>query len=306
VSQPPEISVVVPTRDRSHFLREALLSVQAQDFAAFECIVVDDGSRDINATLGVVRDLHDDRFRLIQSRIGPSPGNGRSLQFAKGLAVNTGIEAATADWLAFLDDDDRYAPYRLSRGLASVHAQPNVRVTVARSAQFRAGPPRWPESSRVPPRLRRIRKPLARMMPHSSTWTLSRAAAYEVGLFRPYGTLEDWEFYSKLCAHAPIWYDDAVTAAIRLHDGTRDRYGLTDRVKMRRLLRKTGALSPDLASRAFQLYRLSQLESRAGQHARAVTHAVLALAPVPYPRYLVQTIRAVARALPLQTHFDLF
>jgi glycosyltransferase involved in cell wall biosynthesis len=293
--QTPQISVIVPTRDRPQLLRQALESVRTQDFEAFECIVVDDGSHEFGETARVVCDLHDARFRLIQSRVASTSDAGPGSRFAKGLAVNRGIDEATTEWLAFLDDDDLFAPYRLSRGLESVRSRPGVLVTVARSGAFTTAPPGWPPAPRL--RLRRVRNPLARMMPHASTWTLSRSLAYDVGLFRPYGVMEDWEFYSRLWSVAAIWRDDATTVAIRQHDALRNNYGLEARIKMRQDLLRSGVLRPNLASRAFQLYRLSQAESRAGNHLGAVLDALMSLVPVPYPRYVVQAVRAVTRGV---------
>lgn len=294
VPETPQISVIVPTRNRPQLLRQALNSIQVQDCEAFECIVVDDGSQNVGQTEQVVRDLQDARFRLVRSRDGSALVKP-TLRFAKGRALNAGIEEATTDWLAFLDDDDVYAPYRLSRGLASVHTRANVLITVARSSEFSVTPPAWRQAAAL--RLRKVRNPLARMVPHSSTWTLSRGLAYDVGLFRPYGVLEDWEFYSRLWPLATIWRDEAVTVSIRSHDGARDNYGLKARVEMRRYFQKSGALTPNWASRAFQLYRLSQLESRAGNHVRALTDALLSFVPIPYPRYVGQAIKAVRNSL---------
>lgn len=287
--------MIVPTRDRAELLRCALQSVQAQDCDDYECIVVDDGSRDFDATSRIVRDLHDDRFRVIQSRDARSSSAENLSRFGKGLALNAGIEAAASDWLAFLDDDDVFAPYRLSHGLQSVESQPGVRITVARAGQFSTAVPAW--SRPTDARLRRVRRPLAEMMPHASTWTLSRSLAHDAGLFRPYGVLEDWEFYSRLCPLTDIWKDDTVTSAIRRHEGVRNNYGLHARIAMRRALLRSGALSPNRASHAFQLYRLSLLELRAGLHRDAAGHALRSLLPVPYPRYVRQTLRTAVQAL---------
>lgn len=295
VRRNPKISVIVPTRNRPELLRQALLSVQAQDCDAFECIVVDDGSQDFTATEAVVRDLRDDRFRVLRSRIGPGLNVESASRFAKGLALNLGIEEATAEWLAFLDDDDLYAPYRLSRGLASLQTCPDMRFAVARNGHFSSKSPNWHSPS--PIRLRKARNPLSEMMPHSSTWTVSRALAYDVGLFRPYGVLEDWEFYFKVAAVADIWRDEAVTVAIRRHNGVRENYGLQARIEMRRDLLRSGALRPTWGSRAFQLYRLSQLELLAGNKLRAAGAALQSLAPFPYPRYIRQVIRAAKHGL---------
>jgi glycosyltransferase involved in cell wall biosynthesis len=276
-------------------LRQALESVQAQDFTDFECIVVDDASDNVGATEHVVAALDDRRFRVVRSRSAASSSRESLSRYARGLALNIGVEQSSAPWLAFLDDDDLYAPYRLSRGVATTRERPGVRITVARSGAFSSSEPVW---DRLPElRLTRVRNPLAQMIPHSSTWMLSRSLAYDVGLFRPYGAMEDWEFYSRLWAIAEIWRDEATTVSIRRHDGVRHNYGVEARIRMREDLLRTGSLRPNRASFAFQLYRLSQLKSQCGDHVGAVSAALRSLIPVPYPRYVGQTVRAVTGSL---------
>jgi glycosyltransferase involved in cell wall biosynthesis len=83
------ISVVIPTRARPHFLRQAVESVLMQSHAAHEIIVVDDGEGAAEAvgSLPSVRVLDN-------GQRGPVP------------ARNMGVAAATGDAIAFLDDDD--------------------------------------------------------------------------------------------------------------------------------------------------------------------------------------------------------
>lgn len=83
-------SVVIPTRNRTAFLRQAIASVLAQTHAAKEIIVVDDGvgaAVALKDTSPLVRVL-DNRER------GPVP------------ARNLGVAQAQGDVIAFLDDDD--------------------------------------------------------------------------------------------------------------------------------------------------------------------------------------------------------
>jgi GT2 family glycosyltransferase len=87
----PQVSVVIPTRDRADYLEVALASLAAQDGGVtHETLVVDDGSTD--ATPAVAR-RHG--ARLIRS------------EGAGGLnaARNAGARAAVADLVAFVDDD---------------------------------------------------------------------------------------------------------------------------------------------------------------------------------------------------------
>ena len=96
-----EVSVVVPTRDRPAFLARAVSIALQQERVEVELIVVDDGSRDDTRTL--IASLEDARVRVVTHP--SSVGVARSR--------NDGIAAATAPWVAFLDDDDVWAPVKL-------------------------------------------------------------------------------------------------------------------------------------------------------------------------------------------------
>jgi glycosyltransferase involved in cell wall biosynthesis len=102
-----EVSVVIPTRNRIGMLRTALRSVLAQRDAELEVVVVDDGSSD--GTVGELRGHGDRRVRLLEHPRPRGPNAAR----------NTGARAASGSWVAFLDDDDVWAPDKLARQLAA-------------------------------------------------------------------------------------------------------------------------------------------------------------------------------------------
>jgi len=95
----PRVSVVTPTRDRHDMLRGALRSALGQRGVELEVIVVDDGS-DPPVPGGLVPDP-----RLRVTRHDTSAG--------VSAARNTGIKQARAPWIAFLDDDDLWAPDKI-------------------------------------------------------------------------------------------------------------------------------------------------------------------------------------------------
>lgn len=97
----PEVTVVIPTRNRWSLLRSALDAVRLQRDIAIEAIVVDDGSSD--ETPERLASIDDPRIRSIR-RIG-----GRGVAAAR----NEGIVAARGTWIAFLDDDDIWSPAKL-------------------------------------------------------------------------------------------------------------------------------------------------------------------------------------------------
>lgn len=95
----PVFSVIIPAYNSAATLARAVESILAQSWPAHEIIVIDDGSTD--DTLQVARGFADRVRVLHQSNAGVS------------IARNRGAEAATGDWLAFLDADDWYYPDRL-------------------------------------------------------------------------------------------------------------------------------------------------------------------------------------------------
>jgi glycosyltransferase involved in cell wall biosynthesis len=95
----PYVSVIVPCYKQAQFLAQAVRSVMAQRFAAWECIIVNDGSPD--ATAEVSRSLveRDPRIRYVEQSNQGLPA-----------ARNAGIDRARGRYLHFLDADDLLAP----------------------------------------------------------------------------------------------------------------------------------------------------------------------------------------------------
>lgn len=109
----PQVSVLMPVYNGERFIAEAIESVLAQTLAAFELIVVDDGSTD--RTAEIVRSYRDPRIVLLtREKIGLSA------------ALNFGLAACRAPWVARLDSDDVMEPPRLERQLAFVRERPSI------------------------------------------------------------------------------------------------------------------------------------------------------------------------------------
>jgi glycosyltransferase involved in cell wall biosynthesis len=98
----PDVSIVIPTRDRRQLLTaHALPGALGQVDVDVEVIVVDDGSTD--DTLDALASVEDPRLRVLRNERVPGPSGAR----------NTGIAAARGDWVAFLDDDDLWSPSKI-------------------------------------------------------------------------------------------------------------------------------------------------------------------------------------------------
>lgn len=107
----PEITVIVPTRDRCEFLSIAITTALRQQDVELEIIVVDDGSRD--ETRALLARCSDPRLRVLRHPTSLGVSQAR----------NRGLEEARGSWVAFLDDDDVWAPQKLRRQLDEAAAQ---------------------------------------------------------------------------------------------------------------------------------------------------------------------------------------
>jgi glycosyltransferase involved in cell wall biosynthesis len=108
----------MPTRDRLELLRRALSGVDAQRFADFEVIVVDDGS--VDGTAEWLR-IHRPDVRLLASTrpTGAAAARNRALARARGELV------------AFLDSDDIWKPSYLDRQVAQLDRNPEAALSYA-------------------------------------------------------------------------------------------------------------------------------------------------------------------------------
>lgn len=96
----PFFSIIVPTFNRPDLLDATVRSIQVQDDADFELVIIDDGS--CGDALEHLRTLETSAKILRQSNRGP------------GSARNRGAEVATGEFLAFLDSDDLWFPWTLA------------------------------------------------------------------------------------------------------------------------------------------------------------------------------------------------
>ena len=112
----PGVSIVIPTYNRAELLPRAVAAVQAQTYAHWELIVVDDASTDHTAQLVTALAGADPRIRLIRNTGAVGPGGAR----------NTGLAQCRASWVAFLDSDDTWQPEKLARFVAEADARPDA------------------------------------------------------------------------------------------------------------------------------------------------------------------------------------
>jgi glycosyltransferase involved in cell wall biosynthesis len=125
---PVRVSVVVPLYNKGRYISRCLDSILAQTFAAFEAIVVDDGSTDDGASIVAEYQARDARVRLIrQANAGP------------GAARNRGAGEAAGDLLALLDADDTWAPSYLAENVRILDAHRQAAAVFWAMMEFPSG-----------------------------------------------------------------------------------------------------------------------------------------------------------------------
>lgn len=189
----PLVSIVTPAYDVAGYIADAIQSVRAQRFAAWEMVVVDDGSRDGSADTAERAAGGDARIRILrQANAGVSA------------ARNAGIAAASGTLLLFLDADDWLAPDTLARLAAALDRAPDAVAAYGPWAAVaeRARPGETPlrVKSGPFPEGDILEALLVRNLLVNGGHLLVRRAAFEAaGGFRPglsYG--EDWECWIRL------------------------------------------------------------------------------------------------------------
>lgn len=100
----PLVSAAVTTYQRPEKARRAIESVMSQSYEPLEVIIVEDGSN--SGVAGwLERSGHVDSVRYLRHE------NNRGLAAAR----NTALEIAEGEYIAYLDDDDRWKPNRIAR-----------------------------------------------------------------------------------------------------------------------------------------------------------------------------------------------
>lgn len=218
----PTTTVIIPTFNRAHLLRETLDAVVRQTRPPGEIIVVDDGSTDSTQDLirsGRVRALH-------------TPNRGKSA------AVNLGLRHATGDWIWIVDDDDIPCPDALQRLQTLLHSKPHARFAYGRHERFSAadGAMRrldtgyWSDCPDEEFHLATMEDYFA----HQPGMLVAREVFETVGPFNEtLSSSEDYEMLVRIACRFDAVRCDGILFWQRLHDGDRgptaDRFGAAER-----------------------------------------------------------------------------
>ena len=113
-SSTPDVAVILRTKNRPHFLAQALNSLAVQTFKDFEVVIIDQGDADVQPILAARgTDL---KINYIKNY----PGNGR------GAALNLALNNTVARWITYLDDDDLIYPTHIENLVTTYSSHPDA------------------------------------------------------------------------------------------------------------------------------------------------------------------------------------
>lgn len=178
----PLVSVIIPSYNHGHYLRDAIASVEQSGYPNTEIIILDDGSTD-PASTAEARRLQELGYHVI---------------FQKNMGVaatrNNGIRVAKGQYIIPLDADNRLLTPYFFKGTEILESNPKCAVVFGDALVFGEKNTVWPNS---PLQLNQIL-----FENHIDNCTIIRKSAWEkVGGYdenAPFHTWEDWYFWLDL------------------------------------------------------------------------------------------------------------
>ena len=190
-----KFTVIIPTRNRIDFLKEAVASVIAQNYVRFEVLIVNDGSQPIE-------EFADKRVCIIDNN-----------QNGAVAARNLGVAQSNGGYISFLDDDDYWVDH--------THlAQANAALTDLAEFYFANGTMVFSNGSK-----RLFSRKADRNTLTKDNTVLISTVCYRKELHKQLGIFDeelpyywDWDWYLRVAkAGFRLSRSNRVAAAIRVH-----------------------------------------------------------------------------------------
>jgi glycosyltransferase involved in cell wall biosynthesis len=202
----PDVSVVIPTRDRWTLAEATVRSALAQEGPSVEVVLIDDGSA--TPAPDSLRALGDGLVHVHRNERSHGPAGAR----------NAGIEHSHGQWIAFLDDDDLWSPHKLREQLDAARSAWVYSRAVLFSAKDRVACEAiaFPVAAELPRVL--VRR---NVLPAGSSNVIVRrdlvrsAGGFDARLSQ----LSDWELWLRLAASERPTSCDETHVAYRRHAG---------------------------------------------------------------------------------------
>ncbi|MEP4545281.1 MAG: glycosyltransferase family 2 protein [Saccharospirillum sp.] len=265
------VSAVIPTLNRSNYLREAVSSVLNQSYPVLEVIVIDDGSsEDIKQALADI----DGPIKIVR----------HDKNMGHSAARNTGIRVAKGDYIAFLDSDDLWLPKKIETQIPWFDYSDNVGL-VGGGYEYVKASGEVADRPKLPPEFPRYEDLAIGLFAFSGS---SPIAICKKEVFKKVGffddqliLLEDWDMWIRISEHFKVINPQKRLVQVRMHDEVRThrppwrqmvklteqtRATLNARIKDKKLRKKAKAAS------LFNCYVFSR---RAGSYLLAAKYLVL-------------------------------
>ena len=111
----PLVSVIIPTHNGEQYLAEAIESILKQSYPNYEILVLDNGSRD--QTERIAKSFPQVSYSYSEI---PSAAAARS----------HGVSLARGEYISFLDQDDVWAPHKLSKQVEFLQSNPQYGAVI--------------------------------------------------------------------------------------------------------------------------------------------------------------------------------
>lgn len=248
----PNITAVIPTRNRHDLLERAIQSVKDQDPPVHEIIVVDEASEPpVHASVATTVVRHN-------SPVGP------------GGARNAGIRHATGEVIAFLDDDDLWLPKKIRRIIDAFERIPDAGV-VFHSVSFLPPKAQICEGNSLVTLDDPVKRMLSARPPHPSGLTVTAAALSKIKFDETMPAAADLDFNIRLAESYKVVEIEEVLAVHGSRPPGTTEVDLDRRIAGRLLVRDRYAdyfNDPEVIRH--HEYRLAHLYRRSGQTSKAL------------------------------------
>jgi glycosyltransferase involved in cell wall biosynthesis len=177
-----KVSIIVPCYNQAEYLGEALQSVLVQDYANWECIIVNDGSTDDTEIVAKQWCDKDARFRYLFKENG-------------GLSStrNFGIASSTGTFILPLDADDKIAPNYVALAMQSFKEDSSLKVVYSKAVKFGSEEGLWDLQPFSLKAIAMENMIFCSAIFRKRDWEL--VGGYDVNMIYGY---EDWEFWIAL------------------------------------------------------------------------------------------------------------
>jgi glycosyltransferase involved in cell wall biosynthesis len=236
----PAIDVVVPVFNRAHIVDRAIASALAQELPGAEwsitAIIVDDGSTDdLDRALARF-----DGARVVLIRHDRNKG--------AATARNTGVAAATGNYVAFLDSDDVWLPGKITAQIAFME-QNNHRASSTAYKLKRAGAGEFISPCYPTGVLGLSDFAWGCFVSPGSTLICRRDVFARIGVFdEALHRLEDWDWLLRYAEHYPLGFLAEPLALIEVTPGAQ---GTKELAALDRLAGRHAAMLRSREGRAF-------------------------------------------------------